>query len=44
MQVQELDDQEVEFVFQREEFDDQAGQLRNDAPLVSVCFFKDVLL
>ena len=44
MQVQELDDQEVEFVFQQEEFDDQAGQLRNDAPLVSVCFFKDVLL
>ena len=44
MQVQELDDEEVEFVFQQEELDDQAGQLRNDAPLVSDCFFKDVLL
>jgi hypothetical protein len=24
--------------------EDQAGQMRNDPPLVSDCFFKDVLL
>jgi hypothetical protein len=44
MQDLELDDEEVEFVFQREELEDQAGQMRNDPPLVSDCFFKDVLL